>query len=321
MSIRLVCVLGVLLLAACAPRQEEPGVSEVPPAAPSKITYHLGGQYKSGQVLLLTLVTEDEFRAVNQAGESENAPIGMTNTVTMMEMPVSVSRPNAAGESNVELTVRRVAMKSKYTVKQGEWIHDTDMDSDILPYDTAKYKLPIIEARYRGVMDNAGRMNSFMPDGESNDARLASAQMCAEMSYLVQRPWSYMPKNPVAVGDTWPVAQATYATPLWTMLLAMAGDPHPSYVPPTENVQCTLKELNETPHGRVATIGIAGTIKYENWGVEEDWDVEDDAITGTIRVNIDTDELLEHVVEVSVALPRSTGRMKMATTLLRLPTK
>jgi len=296
-----------------------------PTTAPGKVTYDLGGKYKAGQRLLLTATWGTQ---ASLAGDKDNAddPADVLHSYShTLELPVSVSPSGTPGDVNVQLTMRRMA----YTYNSGDRIMEMDSDRpETLPDQVAESMM--IGARIHAVLDKAGKAKTITPDDTylakpyyanmkpARRAREVQSQ-CDILSYFLTQPWAYMPNRPVAIGDSWAVMRTSYMVPILAMRVDMDDDGMPVPRPPKEDVQCSLKEIEKTRRGTVATIAIVGKIEVPQDMSGEFQDIDID-VAGTVRLNIDTGELLEHHMEITAARDGMNIRCTATTTLKRQPT-
>jgi len=146
--------------------------------------------------------------------------------------------------------------------------------------------------------------------GMSSEAsEKAADEFSALLALVVWSPWSYWPSGPVAVGDTWSVEQRVSS--VFAMTITMGAPVGPDAAEwPKETVQCSLKEVEKTPRGMIATVEISGKI---TWPEKLGLGASD--LTGTVRFNMDTGELLEHVLNTVMVHGESTARYTLTTTL------
>jgi len=297
----------MLLLPACGP------VS--PPTSSHQGTYILRGGYTAGQRVVLTL--EAKVREQKQARPSPDEWY-----VYRMDVPVEFSKPNDAGRFNATMTLRRLAIQRE---RGGSVVSDIDSDRPETAGDGDMVELfPLLAVRFHVVLAGGASVESVLMDRESlaslersyfadlsPEARtevVAEASACA--AALLENPWAYLPYEPVAVGDRWGVEGRTYAA---ASLLNVSLGYGPVDVV-REVVRCTLEEVRHTEHGRIATIDIFGRWEMPEH-VRREQEIFTTGVGGTIRFNLDTGELLEHVIRAATVGKNSTTHDTITTTL------
>ena len=312
MPARWLGLLGALLLAGGTAEAAEPTT------APGETTVEVIGAYKAGQQLLLTRVMDME---VSRANADDDAGSVLHKSTITLEIPLRVSKSDTPGEVAVQLSVRRMAMKSE----SGGRVQEIDSDKPETLTDGGARGLTLAGARFHAVLDQAGKVKSITPDDEFlNGPHLAERPPDAQareieglgamLTFYLENPWAYVPNRSVAVGDSWSVLRPTYMVPF---LGIRAGDDGPTEMP-KEDMECTLDRVETlTPRGSAAVIQVAGKIKFPK-GFDMDQDV---TVTGTVRLDMVTRQLREHQMTVTTAKGNTTVRVTATTTLLPLPTR
>lgn len=307
------CLLGVLLLSGGIVEAAEPATTE-----PADVrTFEVNGKYQAGQQLLLTQAWEMQASRIDADSDAETV---LNKIAVTLEMPVSVSKSDTPGELNVQMSVRRMAMRSE----NGGRVQEIDSDKPETLTGSNVSDLMLVGAHFHAVLDKAGNVKTITPDDEflngphfanrKPDAKEREIQeLGALLTFYLENPWAYTPNRDVAVGDSWSVLRTTFTVPFLSIRADAEGPPEM----PKEDVECTLDQIEKmTPRGSAAVINIAGKIKFPK-SMEVEQDV---TVAGTVRVDVSTGELYEHRMDVSTAKGGTTIRLTATTTLSPLPT-
>jgi hypothetical protein len=282
------------------------------PATTSAPACDLRAGYAPGQNLLL--VKDIQIERTRPA--TGDAPPRTNRQGARLEMSVVVAASDKSGELKVRLAVRRIV--GTYDRNGVIETRDTDNPDPASPPDDL---LAMKRIAFDMVLNQEGKVATVIPDKEfvekfpfgRNMTEEKKAQGIQRMSSafgnMLTSPWSYLPARPVGVGETWNFIRTSDAVDFFAI---REGDAPAAQ----EDMQCRLEEIQQTPAGRVAAIRLSGKAK---WPKSRE-SLTEPTVTGLVRLNLDTRELLEHRLEFSMRDGAADVHIKVLTGIRPLAT-
>jgi len=288
-----VVVLYLLFLPACETVSTQ---SPATATSPSQEKYILRAGYKAGPTMLLTLEAHAREQKPLDGGEPD-----VNVYVYTMYIPLELSADDA-GTLRATMTLRRIVAKHERAGQS----HEADSDKpETVPGGDVAEMFPLLGARFHALLDEAATVQSIALDRSSlggayfedlsPEARAEVIdEACVTAAALLRSPWAYLPPGPVRVGESWAIEGITYAA---ASLMNVAIGFGPIDLP-REIMRGTLTSVERTEHGLIATIAVTGRWEMSE-KMKREQHVADADITGTIRLNLDTGDLLEHVIHAA----------------------
>lgn len=235
-------------------------------------------KYKPGQYLATVQMQSKQTMLV---GGQEMA----TDMAQTMELSYDVGQPDDAGDIAVTMKFKRFAQSVK--MPMGEMAFDTakpdegnqEMGKALLPLTKAVIKMKIgPDGKVKDVSGLSDMWDKMESIPEANRAQMKASLGDDMIRGMMNQQTAMLPSKPIAVGESWKADQE--------MAVPMLGKMKP-------DMTFTLKEVKDTPAGKVATISTAGKIdaadqKVEMGGATMSFKKMNMEIKGESSVNVDS---------------------------------
>ena len=245
-------------------------------------TYTFKSVYKPGDKLLLTYHFKSEMpMPVMPFGTS------VLKGEMILALPVAVTRDGSGTHSLVNMKVRRAQLKRDFL---GSEFVDTRKPETLKRSMTPEIFHKVDNILFQAKVNAIGQIEDFKRIGEQHDPQNQGMQMIASLEngpfkLCIQEPCIYLPSKPVRIGDNWGFRRQVQH------LAAIAGY---AAAPMDEKSECKLLKVKNTPDGRVAVVGVQGTMTAGKKEELSAYMIVKLKKTGSVEYNIDKGTLEAH---------------------------